>query len=251
MSFPVRFVVCTYNIWTNTRWPERRIPLQSFARKHRPDILCLQEVQSDSRAALDEVLSETHSRVDDPFEGWIREGNIYWNNALFKMLEYGAEQIGIHEHYRRLFWVRLRLKPFPETTLFVGTAHFTWQGHPHELETGLNVRIPIAGAAVEALKRLSPPEEPVLFMGDFNDFARPIKILQESGLTDCFKALGRVSRYTHPAIPTDNEHVPVTIDYLMHRGPIRPLSAEVVDFYENDLAPSDHKPVIATYAYPD
>jgi hypothetical protein len=29
-TFPVRFTVCTYNIWTHTRWPERRPALQRF-----------------------------------------------------------------------------------------------------------------------------------------------------------------------------------------------------------------------------
>ncbi len=39
------------------------------------------------------------------------------------------------------------------------------------------------------------------------------------------------------------------MDWLMHRGAIRPLNAEVIDFYADDLAPSDHKPVLATYTF--
>jgi endonuclease/exonuclease/phosphatase (EEP) superfamily protein YafD len=39
----------------------------------------------------------------------------------------------------------------------------------------------------------------------------------------------------------------MTIDWMFHRGPIWPMLAEVVDFFEGDIAPSDHKPIIATY----
>lgn len=43
-----RFVVCIYNIWTNTRWQEREPALRRFTVLHRPDTLCLQELQADS-----------------------------------------------------------------------------------------------------------------------------------------------------------------------------------------------------------
>ena len=43
MSFPIRFVVCTYNIWAGNRWPERENALTRFLELHIPDILCVQE----------------------------------------------------------------------------------------------------------------------------------------------------------------------------------------------------------------
>lgn len=247
-TFPVRFTVCTYNIWTSTRWPERRQALQRFAQHTLPDILCLQELIADSRAALDEVLFATHQRVDDPFEGWTREGNLYWNTNLFEIVEHGAEQIGIWEEFRRMFWARLRVKDGSNRTILVATAHFTWSGNPIELETTNNVRVPQSRAAVEALNRLQQPDEPQLFMGDLNDAGRPIAILREGGFTDCFNGMGRYSVATYPATPTANGPQQ-TIDWLMHRGALRPMSAGVIDFYDGDLAPSDHKPVLATYGF--
>lgn len=256
-TLPLRFTVCTYNIWTDTRWPERRPALQAFVRAHMPDILCVQELQSDSKAALDEVLSATHTRVEDPFEGWTREGNIYFNSTLFEIVEHGAEQIGICEEFRRLFWVRLRVKgdsgdsasnTTNDKSLLVSTAHYTWFGHVVPMETEKNVRIPQARATLETLARIGKPDEPQLFMGDLNDQGEPIRVLMNGGLTPNFMALGRYPAFTHPAIPTA-VGAPCTIDWMMHRGAIRPMTAEVVDFYHNEIAPSDHKPVLATYRF--
>src|SRR5690625_3714045 len=107
MSTPsFRFVACTYNLWKDERWPDRNEPLRRFITRHQPDILCAQELCLQSRHLLDQVLG-THQRVDDYFEGWTQEGNIYWNRSLFELVEYGAEEIGILEQWRRLFWVRL------------------------------------------------------------------------------------------------------------------------------------------------
>ena len=37
------------------------------------------------------------------------------------------------------------------------------------------------------------------------------------------------------------------IDFQFHRGPVRPLTTEVVDFFADGMAPSDHRPVVTTY----
>ncbi len=247
-SLPIRFTVCTYNIWTNTRWPERRAALQGFAASHLPDLLCLQEVIPDSRAALDEVLLPTHQRVDDAFGGWSNEGNIYWNTALFELAAFGAEQIGILETLRRLFWVRLNLRDDSGRTLLVSTAHYTYSGHPEAIASEKNVRMPQARETVAALARVAQADEPTLFMGDLNDTNQPIHILRDGGLQDCFTALGRYAPHTWPAMPT-SKGPQQTIDWMLHRGPIQPMTAEVVDYYLDDLAPSDHKPVLATYQF--
>ena len=244
-ALPLNFTVCTYNIWNEERWPERKEPLESFVRRHTPDILCLQELRKSTRNALDAALPG-HARIDDPFAGWTIEGNIYWNTQLFALIEYGAADIGIVEAERRLFWARLRLLDGTDRTLFVGTAHYTWMGHPQELATQQNQRVPQAAKTVEVLARLVPDGAPLLFMGDLNDFAVPIEILRVGGLTDAFGGLGRDSRPTHPATPIVSG-APVAIDWIFYRGAIRPKSAEVVDFYHNGLPASDHKPVLATF----
>ncbi len=245
LSTPLRFTVCTYNIWTWTRWPERREALAHFARAQRPDVLCLQELQNESRELLDEVLGDTHDRVHDDFEGWTQEGNIYWNRRLFDLVNYGATDVGILESLRRLFWVRLRSLGTGKT-LIVSTAHFTWSGHADLLISEKNARIPQARRSLFELDAMLESSEPQLFMGDFNDSNEPIRVLTAGGFTDCFSAIGRVQRATYPALPTASGPEQ-TIDWMMHRGLLRCLTAEVVDFYHSDLAPSDHKPVVATY----
>ena len=244
-EYPIRFTVMTYNIWASARWPERKEPLKRFLENHQPDILCLQELRPATRELIDEVLSG-HQRVDDPFEGWICEGNIYFDCELFELVEYGVEDIGMFEEARRLFWVRLRSQFNSSQTLFVSTAHYTWSGNAQEKGGGVNPRYAQAEKTVEALQRLVPETEPLLFMGDLNDFIHPIRILRDAGLCDSFTGLGRHTDYTHPVSPTA-KGTPQAIDWMFHRGPIQPMTSEVVDFYLNDLAPSDHKPVLATY----
>jgi exonuclease III len=235
----------TYNIWASSRWPDRKAPLKCFLEYHQPDILCLQELRLETRNLIDEVLTG-HQRIDDSFEGWTREGNIYFNQELFEFVEYGAEDIEMYEEARRLFWTRLRSRFTPGRTLFVSTAHYTWAGNPQEKGGGINPRYAQAQKTVDVLQQLAPETEPLLFMGDLNDFVHPIRILQAGGLCDSFSGLGRHTDYTHPANPTA-KGTPQSIDWIFHRGPIKPMTSEVVDFYLNDLAPSDHKPVLATY----
>ncbi len=244
-EYPIRFTVMTYNIWASSRWPERKEPLKQFLEYHQPDILCLQELRPETRNLIDEVLTG-HQRIDDPFAGWKREGNIYFNRELFERVKHGAEDIGLFEEARRLFWVQLRFRFNPKRTLFVSTVHYTWAGNEQEKNGGVNPRYAQAQRTVEVLRRLVPNTEPLLFMGDLNDFVHPIRILRESGLCDSFAGLGRHTDYTHPASPTA-QGTPQSIDWIFHRGPIRPMTSEVVDFYLNDLAPSDHKAVLATY----
>lgn len=249
MTVPFRFTVCTYNIWTWTRWPERRDALRAFASTHLPDIFCVQELQAESRMVLDEVLGATHHRVDGAEEGWTCEGNIWWNHSMFEVVAFGAEDIGICEEHRRLFWVRLRVLDGSGTTLLVSTAHWTWHGHAVAIQSEQNVRLPQARATVDALNGMRAGDqegEAQMFMGDLNDSTEPIYVMRRAGFVDCFEALGRPARPTIPARPTAFGPEQ-TIDWMFARGAVRPKTAEVVDFWLGDLAPSDHKPVLATY----
>jgi len=244
MSDHLRFVVCTYNIWAGRRWPEREDALRRFLNLHEPDILCVQELRPETHAVIDAVL-ENHQHVDDAFEGWQRESNVYWNRDLFDLEEFGAEDIGMFEKARRLFWTRLRPKDGGET-LFISTAHYTWAGNAQEKDGGVSPRYAQAQKTIEALNALVPEGGALIFMGDLNDDRHPLRILRQGGLTDSFAALGRIPPPTIPAIPTA-KGTPQVIDWMLHRGPIRPMTTEVVDFYVDDIAPSDHKPVITTY----
>lgn len=240
-----RFVACTYNLWKDERWPERKESLRKFITLHQPDVLCVQELCLQSCHLLDQVLG-THQRVGDSFEGWTQEGNIYWNRSLFELVEYGAEEAGILEQWRRLFWVRLQPRIPQVPTILVATAHYTWPGNQREHIDRVNARVAQALNTVEILNRLAMPPLPLLFMGDFNDHYSPLKVLEEAGLIDCFTALGRIPRVTRPTLPTA-VHTPEVVDWMLHRGPLQPMNCDVVDFFVEDVAPSDHKPLLATY----
>jgi endonuclease/exonuclease/phosphatase family metal-dependent hydrolase len=189
--------------------------------------------------------------VHDSLPGWTCEGNIYWHGDLLEEVEHGAEDVGMLEEHRRLFWVRLRL-PTSGQTVFVSTAHFTYQGNPRELETGLSPRIEQARRTAAALRRLVRPGEPAFFMGDLNDTTTPVRILAEAGYVNCFAALGILSPPTMPCAPTKNIELGAhlghqTIDWLTANQHARPIAAQVPHCYHGDIAPSDHWPVLAVY----
>lgn len=252
-----RLVVMTHNVWADTRWPEREAALRSLYEVRRPDILATQELRRATMAVIDEVLAG-HARVDDPFEGWRVESNLWWDAARFERLEHGAEDIGHAEAtdrdvLRRLFWVRLRSRETGRR-LLVSTAHFTWPGTPREKEASINPRIDQSRRAAQSLVSVAGAD-PCLFMGDLNEHFHPVRILREAGFMDSFGYLGALSPATHPAVPTaqpgpgwrSTHDTPVVIDWQFHRGAIRPDVTEVVDYYEEELAPSDHKPVVTAY----
>ncbi len=240
-----RFVVCTYNLWADTRMDIRRGPLAAFLAAHRPDLLCAQELRPWSRELVDQNLPG-HARVDDPFEGWLMEGNIWWNRTLFREAGHGAEDVGILEPLRRLFWVRLEFIPVPGRTLLAATAHFTWQGAKPEVDTGANPRLHQARQTATALGKLARPEEPALFMGDLNEHPHTLRALAAGGFRETFTTLGRGSPPTFPAGPAHVEPA-VSLDFVTHCGPIAPMAGDVADFYHQGVPPSDHKPVLVTF----
>ena len=244
MEPTARFLLGTYNLWATNRWPERAEPLRSFLKTTFPDVLALQELRPETRQLLDETL-DRHTRVEDPFEGWIREGNIYWRTDLFEQLEYGAEAIEIKEPLRRLFWVRLRHKS-SGVRLLVATAHLTWQGHPDEVQHHINPRPRQAALAAEALERLAKGVDGVFFVGDFNEATNAINVLRRAGFKDTFRDRGVLQPTTHPAFSTPRS-VPQVLDWQLYRGAVRVLAAEVVDFFAGEMAPSDHKPLLVVY----
>ncbi|TDE16035.1 endonuclease/exonuclease/phosphatase family protein [Jiangella asiatica] len=250
------FVSMTYNIWGGHWLAERTPALRWLFEVREPDLLAVQELTPSSRDIIDAALPG-HRRVDDPFPGWAVQSNLWWRDDLFAMEEYGAEDVGIRAEHARLFWVRLR--PAGSSSSFVySTAHLTWPGHPQERADDLNPRVGQARQVAAALDRLAG-EGPCVFTVDINDYARPLWVLRAAGFADSFAALGRSSPITHPVVPligpgrgwSAPEPVAKAIDWQFHRGSLRPRCAEVVEFFHEGVAPSDHKPVVVTYTLPD
>ncbi len=248
--FPARISLVTYNIWLTERWQVRAPALRRFLEVFDPDILCLQELQSASRALIDATLPH-HRRVDDPLRGWTTEGNIYWRDSLFERVEHGAEDVGLKNVERRLFWVRLRIRAL-EREMLVGTAHLTSQNDVEERATGVSPRVKETRGIISALQRLNKPGEPGFFMGDMNDAVHPPRMLHDAGYVSCFAALGIQNPPTLHCYPTANiqpgeRMVNHGIDWLVANAQARAISAGVPHFYFADAAPSDHWPVHAVY----
>lgn len=247
----MRFVIMTHNIWADNRWPERDQALRALLRARRPDIYAVQELRPATRAVIDAELPG-HQRVEDEERGWSHESSIWWNSEMFTEVEHGSTDIGIGvdeiHRDRRLFWVRL--SKADGATFVVSTAHFCFPGTAQELEHYVNPRIPQSEKAAAALKELVGPQEPVFFMGDLNESWHVLRILNGAGFIDSYSALGVVPSPTWPTVPTwPQPAAPWVIDFQFHRGPVRPLTTEIVDFFSGDIAPSDHKPVVTTYGF--
>jgi endonuclease/exonuclease/phosphatase family metal-dependent hydrolase len=247
---PSRLSIVTYNIWNTMRWDVREPALRHFVEVFRPDLLCLQELRQETQACLDQALPD-HDRIHDDLPGWTCESNIYWNSRYFEEVAHGVVDVGMLEPDRRFFWVRLSLVG-QDRTIFVSTAHFTYQGHPIERETGQSPRIEQTRRTIDALKELVKDGEPAFFMGDLNDPVHPTVLMHAAGYTNCFSALGIPPVPTHPCYPTTN--IPLgarttqqTIDWLYGNAHARPLAAQVPHCYCGDIAPSDHWPVLAVY----
>jgi exonuclease III len=248
--FPTRLSIVTYNLWNVERWPAREAALRQFVQTFRPDLLCLQELRAETQTCLDAAMPQ-HTRVHDDLPGWTCEGNIYWHRTLFQEVEHGAEDVGMLEAHRRLFWVRLQPTSC-QHTLLVSTAHFTYQGHPQEMKTGLSPRFAQTRHTIATLQRLVRDNEPALFVGDLNDPVIPVRLLHEAGYTSCFAALGMQCPPTFPCYPTANvapgAHVTnQTIDWIVANRHARVVAAQVPHYYLGDVAPSDHWPVLAVY----
>lgn len=247
------FVAMTYNLWSEFYLDQRRDAIASLFTKRPPDLLAVQELRPATRKLLDDVLPD-HDRIDGT-AGWETQSNLWWRRDLFTYVEHGAEDVGILSPDARLFWVRLRTPD--DTELIFSTAHLTWPGHSDERTDHVNRRIAQARAIGEALERLAG-DGACLFTVDINDIGPPQWELGNAGFLDSFTALGRHSPVTHPVVPTvatgpigtrlsPLASPPKAIDWIFARGPLAARSSEVVDFFHDGRAPSDHYPVVATY----
>lgn len=245
-----RINLVTYNIWNVERWEQREPALRKFLELFSPDVLCVQELRRKSKKFLDDVLA-SHERVHDRLIGWTNESNIYWRKSMFEALEHGAEDVGLKEGHRRLFWARLKLRD-SERSLLVATAHLTHQRHPTEVATGQTNRISETKRIIAELKRLNVKHEPVFFMGDFNDPVHVTNLLHDAGYVSCFSALGLLPPPTFRCYPTADV-VPgklafnQCVDWIVANSEARPIAASVPQFFYKDSAPSDHWPVQAVY----
>lgn len=241
-----RISLVTYNLWNTERWPERGPALQHFLTTFGPDILCCQELRSETLHCISDTLT-THDHVKDELPGWICESNIFWNRNYFSEVAHGLEKLDLLGPSRGLFWVRLKLTD-SDKTIFIATAHYKWQGADEEVQTGLSPRNLQARQTIALLSKLVNEDETAFFMGDLNDPIVPSILFPKAGYDSCFTELGLLSPPTCPAIPTiieigENQ----VLDWLFSNQKARAMSAIVPHNYVNNISASDHWPVHAIY----
>ncbi len=255
MSFPCRISVTTFNVWGNKYWAQCANPLAQTLLTLRSDVYMFQELTPDIVKHLDQNLGGYTRIRAAGVEGWEKESNIYWNAALFDLVDFGYGDIGSIEHPNRgFFWVRLALKTDCKMTIFFSTAHFPWTGSEEEISTGVNQRILSSVRVCEHLRRLVPPQEPAIFGGDLNDDFHPVRILsEECAFIDVFEALDLPPPITHPVRPSDpmEEMRPNrTLDWILCSLPsgCRVVGALAKTVRGGSYPPiSDHLPVMAIF----
>jgi hypothetical protein len=252
----ITFVSMTYNLWGDSYAEQRAPALQALLETRPPDLLATQELRAWSRDLIDATLVE-HERVHDSGAGWERQSNLWWRRDMFTAIDSGWSDVGILSTGAGLFWVRLLPYSAEAPELVFSTAHLTWPGHPDEQVDRINRRTQQAQAIVAELDRLAG-DAACLFTVDINDIGAPLWALGHAGFADSFTSLGRVSPPTHPVEPIPHrpnagtpqsplESPSKAIDWQFARGPLQARSSEVVEFFFQGHAPSDHRPVVSTF----
>lgn len=255
LTIPARITCTTYNIWGSNYWPERANSLAQTLLTLKSDVYLFQEVTPEIITFLDENLSHYERVRTTKQEGWLKESNIYWNKNIFDLVDSGFGNLDMPDYpLRGLFWVRLSIKGNPQKTIFFSTAHFPWVGNRIEIETGENQRIHASSKVCEHIRRLVPPQEPVIFGGDLNEDFHPVRVLSEEGaFLDVFEALDLPPPITHPVRPSDpmEEMRPNrTLDWILCclPSPCRVVGAFAKQIRGGYYPPvSDHLPVVAVF----
>lgn len=251
------FTSMTFNLWGDWDFARRSDSLFRMMNLRQPDLLGVQELCPQSAEVIDAALPQ-HTRVHEDGD-WLHEGNLWWNTELFEEIEHGFVDIGHQEPHRGLFWVKLTHREHPGLApLVLASAHLTFPGNADEVRTERSPRTDQARAAARALSELSAGGA-VIFCLDANDYARPLWAMYDAGFRDPFGSLGRTCPFTFPVTPRfdrpmrwEGVHVvEKVLDWQLFLGPISPRCGEVVDFFLDNIAPSDHKPVMATFTQTD
>lgn len=255
----------TFNIRYGTapdganHWLKRRELLADTIAQYGPDVLGLQECLRDQAEYLQEQL---------PDYAWFGLGRNRDGSSEMTAVFYRKDRFAplMMEHFwlsdtpdepgsmgwdARITRMATRLRLFDRQTgrrFTIVNTHFD--------HIGEKAREASVGVVVRRLEQCpSPPEEPVLFIGDFNAAAgksAPYTAAMNAGFRDAWvdaaqkKGPSVTFNGFKPVDPAGDER----IDWILFKGPLEPLSCETVDRVENGRFPSDHFPVFALFRLP-
>ena len=255
---PADVDVMTFNIrYADTHppnaWPDRLPVLAEIIERRHPDVIGTQE-------GLYQQLMDIEARL--PAYKWIGTGRDGGNNGEFMAVFYRRDRLEplAHENYwlsdtpdiagsrtwgntypRMVTSVRFRDRLHGGEFLFVNT-HLD-----HQVQSARE------RSATLILQRLqsTPPGLPIILVGDFNSRAQenPVYDLFTRGgaFVDTWIAAGNADTLStyHGFLGPVGAHQTGRIDWILLRGPIAPLSTEIVTDSRGSQYPSDHFPVIA------
>jgi mRNA deadenylase 3'-5' endonuclease subunit Ccr4 len=257
------FRAVTYNVladaYINPRWyvgvapellrPEWRLPaLVRHVEALDADLLCLQEVEADTFAALDDRLGPLGYEGRHEMKGGHRPDGcaVFFRRGLFTLrdvqrLEYHDGERGVEGHSGH---IALLLGLEHEGRLLgVADTHLRWDrpGTPRTAQIGLRQIMEL----LEACGSFTPACQGWLVCGDFN--ATPdgevVAALRQAG----FEFAHPNRRYVRSCVANGKARL---IDYLFHTealrsNPVDPPLIEDRTRLPSDEQPSDHLPLVA------
>jgi endonuclease/exonuclease/phosphatase family metal-dependent hydrolase len=268
-----RWVLMTYNILHSlnplppANWSNRRPLVWQVIRRHRPDVLALQEVLAGQLNDFEREFGREYDIVGQGHNGGT-SGEILpiaWRRDRFEL------------RAREFFW----FSPTPDQPGSTG-----WGGRFPRVATRVRLRQKSTGrefivvnvhweadnelmeARRESARLLLartahlPANLPVFAVGDFNVIPtrekrrEPYRLLTEDGAPPAFAdAWLAATERRGPDTTTNRLHPAPNLqdgqrkDWILFRGDVRIQRVTVDDFHQNRIYPSDHLPVIAEVAF--
>lgn len=255
--------VMTYNVRyagykPPNAWPDRRPILAECVRSLKPDIMGTQE------GVYQQIKDMA---ADMPEFQWIGTGREGGSRGEFMAIFYRADRVDAleYDHFwlsdtpevigsatwgntnkRMVTLVKFRDKQTKQEFYVVNT-HFDHQVQLARMNSAKLVR-----ERITALKTTLP----VFLIGDFNAVAGSNPVYEhltnaEGGFTDSWTT---AAKRTGEGLDTFNGFKEIgkqgqRIDWILYRGPVKPLSTEIVPYVKNGQFPSDHHPLITRFAF--
>lgn len=239
-------------------WPSRLPKLIHVINEHNPAVVGMQEALYPQ---IKDLLAEL------PAYDWIGLGRsggsrgefmaVFFEEARLEPLEFGHFWLSDtpwtmdstswgNENRRMVTWVLFKERREGKIFYLLNT-HFDHRVAEAREKSALLIK--------EAIAHL-PERAPLILMGDFNAVAErsePYTTLTEAaGLRDSWLTAGeRIGEElnTFNSFHFDEHKGGRRIDWILYRGPIVPVKAVIDDYSVDQLYPSDHFPVTATFEY--
>jgi endonuclease/exonuclease/phosphatase family metal-dependent hydrolase len=249
--------VMTYNLRGVNDPPPRdwttRLPLvEHLLRRHRPDLLGVQEARWYQVKDLARMLADY---------GWVGLGSqggtrdqflaVFYRRDRFEVLDFdhfwlsdtpsviGSATWG-NRYVRMVTWAKLRDRR---------TGAVLYQANTHLDNMSADSRVKSARLILDRVRAFDAGV-PVVLTGDFNAAAGASPVYSILTAAGAFRDTWTTAKRRGPQYRTENHWLPPEkdgrrIDWILARGDVRTVWTEIDPYRDGDTYPSDHDPVIA------